>query len=249
MTYNPFSLEGKTILVTGASSGIGRAIAIECSRMGATVVLNGRNEERLAETLSAMETGEHVVLAADLVSDEAIAKLVSEIPVVDGVALCAGMGITLPVQFCDRKNMDKIFNINFFSTSELMRMLYKKKKISKGGSMVVLDSVGGVTIFNSGSAIYGSTKAALNSFAKYCAREFAARKIRVNCICPGMIETPLIGDVILTEDERKADENKYPLKRYGHPEEVAYPAVYLLSDASVWVTGTDIMVDGGLSIV
>lgn len=249
MTHNPFSLEGKTILVTGASSGIGRAIAIECSKMGARVVLNGRSEERLAETLAAMDPREHIVIAADLVSDEAIAGMVAEIPVVDGAVLCAGVAVTLPVQFSDRKNMDKIFNVNFFSTAELMRMLYKKKKIAKGGSLVLLDSIGGVTTFTYGSAIYGATKGALNSFAKTCAREFAARKIRVNCLCPGMIETPLIGDFILTEEERRADENLYPLGRYGQPEEVAYSAVYLLSDASVWVTGTNMIIDGGLSIV
>lgn len=249
MNYNPFTLEGKTILVTGASSGIGRQIAISCSKMGAKIVLNARNEERLHETLSQMDGEGHQIIIGDVTSQIDIQSLVQSLDVINGMALCAGMAINLPVQFCDREHMDKLFNLNFFSTVELMRLIYKKKKINKYGSIVFIDSVGGMTRFAPGGAIYGATKAALSSYAKFCAREFSARKIRVNCVCPGMIETPLIHRGTLTEEQLQEDAKRYPCGRYGQPEDVANGVIYLLSDASSWVTGTDLFIDGGISII
>ena len=243
--YNPFSLEGKTVLVTGASSGIGRATAIECSKMGATAVITGRNAERLQETFNALEGEGHRQVIADLSEKEGIESLVGQLPPLDGVALCAGIGLTLPVQFSTREKFDKIFNTNFFSTVETTRLLYKKKILKPGSSLVVIVSIGGITSFNYGSGIYGASKAALNSFMKFCAREFAVRQIRVNCICPGMVETPLIHRGTLTEEQYQQYMQTYPLKRFGRPEEIAYGAIYLLSDASSWVTGTNLFIDGG----
>lgn len=249
MNTNPFSLECKTILVTGASSGIGRATAIECSKMGAKVVLSARNIDRLYETLSNLEGDGHIIIAGDVTNKAELNDLVEKLPCIDGMVLCAGIGLNFPVQFCDREKLDTLFNVNFFSTIEIVRLLYKKKKISKGGSIVFIDSIGGVTKFTPGGAIYGATKAALNSYAKFCAREFAPRKIRVNCICPGMIETPLIRDGAISDEQLAEDMKQYPCGRYGYPEEVAYGAVYLLSDATVWVTGTSLFIDGGASII
>ncbi len=246
--YNPFSLEGKTVLVTGASSGIGRATAIECSKMGATAVITGRNAERLQETFNALEGEGHRQVIADLSEKEGIESLVGQLPPLDGVALCAGIGLTLPVQFSTREKFDKIFNTNFFSTVETTRLLYKKKILKPGSSLVVIVSIGGITSFNYGSGIYGASKAALNSFMKFCAREFAVRQIRVNCICPGMVETPLIHRGTLTEEQYQQYMQTYPLKRFGRPEEIAYGAIYLLSDASSWVTGTNLFIDGGGTI-
>lgn len=249
MSYNPFSLEGKTIFVTGASSGIGKAIAIAASRMGATLILNARNEERLQETIGELDGDGHRMILGDVTDASVIQQIVSEIDTVDGIVLCAGKAINLPVQFCDKEHMDMLFNLNFFSTVEILRMMYKKKRINKGGSVVLIDSVGGVTRFAPGGAIYGATKAALGSYAKFCAREFAPRKIRVNCICPGMIDTPLIHRGTLTEEQLAEDAKRYPCGRYGKAEDVANGAVYLLSDASEWVTGTDLFIDGGISII
>lgn len=249
MIYNPFSLQGKTILVTGASSGIGKAIAIECSRMGASVILNARNKERIQQTMSEMEGQGHLSVIGDVTDGTFVNQMTDGLPVVDGVVLCAGMAINLPVQFCNQAHMDQLFNLNFFSTAEMTRLIYKKKKINKGGSVVLLDSVGGLTRFAPGGAIYGATKAALSSFAKFCAREFSSRKIRVNCICPGMIDTPLIHRGTLTEEQLAEDSKRYPCGRYGKPCDVAMGAVYLLSDASSWVTGTNLFIDGGISIV
>lgn len=245
---NPFSLEGKTVLVTGASSGIGRQTAIECSRMGASVVLSARNETRLQETLSSMVGDSHKVIPADLLNQDQLENLVSSITPVDGVVLCSGKGLTLPMQFATRDKLDDIFNTNFYTPFELLRLLYKKKKIQKQGSVVVLASLGGTQIFSGSNGVYGSSKAALNSAMMFCAKEFASRKIRVNCICPGMVDTPLIHRGTVTEDQLIENAKLYPLGRYGKPEDIAYAVVYLLSDAASWVTGQDFVLDGGISI-
>ncbi len=245
---NPFSLEGKTILVTGASSGIGRATAVEASRMGARIVLVARDEARLAQTLDSLQGEGHSIIAADLTDADALARVVEECGSLDGAVFCAGKGLTLPVQFCDRAHFDEIFNINFFSTAELLRLLYKKKRISKGASIVLLASMGGTHVFSGGNSIYGASKAALDSFMKFAAKEFAARKVRVNSICPAMVDTPLIHRGTVSDEQLAEDAKRYPLKRYGQPEDIAYAAIYLLSPASAWVTGTSVIVDGGLSL-
>jgi NAD(P)-dependent dehydrogenase (short-subunit alcohol dehydrogenase family) len=247
VTYNPFSLEGKTILVTGASSGIGRQTAIECSKMGAKVIVCGRNQERLNETLSSMEGEGHVLFTGDLLEEGVINQLVLEIPNVDGAVLAAGRGLTLPFQFSTREKFDEIFNINFFSNVELLRMLAKKKKINANGSVVVIVSIGGTKKFAPGNGIYGAAKAALNSMVHFAAIELAPKKVRVNGICPGMIDTPLIHRGTISDEQLKLDAENYPLKRYGKPEDVAMGAVYLLSEASSWVTGHSLVIDGGMT--
>lgn len=245
--YNPFSLEGKIILVTGASSGIGQATAIECSRMGAKVIACGRNQERLQETMSQLDGEGHTTFEGDLLEQETIERLVKEVPMLDGVVLSAGRGLTLPFQFCTREKFDDIFNINFFSPVEIMRLLSKKKKLNQGSSIVVIVSIGGTRRFSVGNSVYGSAKAALDSMIHFCAQELATKKIRVNGICPGMVNTPLIRKGTLTEEQLKEDMDKYPLKRYGEPEDIANGAVYLLSDASSWVTGHSLVIDGGVT--
>ena len=245
---NPFSLKDKTVLVTGASSGIGRQTAIECSRMGASVVLTARNEERLQETLSCMDGEGHMVIMADLLESEQVDNLVETIPQLDGVVLCSGKGLTLPMQFATRDKFNDIFDTNFFAPIELLRLLYKKKKIVKQGSVVVLASLGGTQIFSGSNGVYGASKAALNSAMTFCAKEFSSRKIRVNCICPGMVDTPLIHRGTVTDEQLKENEKLYPLGRYGKPEDIAYASVYLLSDAASWVTGQQLVLDGGISI-
>lgn len=243
--YNPFSLKEKIILVTGASSGIGRAIAIECTKMGAKVIISARNEERLNETFNLLEGEGHKIIISNLIQEDGIKKVIDNIPKLDGAVLSAGKAITLPIQFSTREKFDDIFNINFFSQAELTRLLFKKKILKKDASLVFIDSVGGLTSFNFGNGVYGSSKAALDSFMKYCSKEFAPRKIRVNCVCPGMIETPLIHRGTLTKEQHQEYMQKYPLKRFGTPEEVAYGVIYLLSDAASWVTGINLFIDGG----
>ncbi len=248
MNHNPFSLEGKTILVTGASSGIGKAIAIESSRLGAKLIITGRNHNRLQETFEELEGNSHQQIIAELTSKDDIEKLLVQIDAVNGIALCAGKSKTLPLQFSTKEEFDDIFNVNFFAPVELLRMLYKKKKIAKEASVVLISSIGGITGFSGGNCIYGSSKAALNSIMKFACKEFSGRRIRVNSICPGMVDTPLIHRGTISEEQLTEDAKRYPLKRYGKPDDIAYGAIYLLSDASSWVTGHSLVIDGGVSI-
>ncbi|MBQ6533553.1 MAG: SDR family oxidoreductase [Opitutales bacterium] len=249
--YNPFSLKGKTVLVTGASSGIGKATAIECSKSGANVIITARNKERLDETLAQLDVSEgqtHKSVIADLTITEELNKVVEVSQSLDGVVLCSGVGRSLPFQFANREQFDSIFEVNFFSSVELLRLLYKNKNLKKEASVVALSSIGGNRRYTVGNSIYGATKSALKSVMKFCAREFAPRKVRVNSICPGMVETPLIHGGKLTNEQLQKDMESYPLKRYGQPEDIAYCAVYLLSDAASWVTGTSITIDGGATL-
>lgn len=243
--YNPFSLTGRTILVTGASSGIGRATAIECSKMGATLIVTGRNAGRLKETFDMLEGQGHQRIIADLSEQTGIDDLLLELSPLDGAVLCAGIGLTVPVKFATREKMEQLFNTNFFSPAELIRLLYKRKLLKIGSSVVFMASVGGVVSFNYGNGVYGASKAALNSYMRFCAREFAPRKIRVNSICPGMVETPLITGGSITEEQYNVYKDRYLLKRFGKPQEIAYGAIYLLSEASAWTTGTSLFIDGG----
>lgn len=246
-TYNPFSLVGKTILITGASSGIGRATAIECSKLGATCVITGRNEERLNETLSQMVGEGHVSIVADISTQEGIDTLVERSPSVDGLVNNAGVSGNKPIKFYKQDDLDRIFQTNAFAPMLLVKGILKKKKINDGGSIVFTSSV---AAYNSslGNGIYGSSKAALAAYMRYCARELATKKIRANSIHPAMVETPLIHGGSISETDLQNDMAKYPLGRYGKPEEIARMIIYLLSDASAWVTGTSMVIDGGLSL-
>ena len=248
--FNPFSLHGKTILVTGASSGIGQETAIACSKMGARVIVTARNPERLKETFDQLDvqTDGHMQLFADLTSQEDVEQLIASLPALDGAVLCAGNSTTLPLQFGSREKFDEMFDVNFFAPVELLRLMYKKKVLQKGASVVMIASIGGTHSFMPGNGVYGASKAALNSVMKYAAREYSSRKIRVNSICPGMVDTPLIHRGTITEEQLAEDAKKYPLGRYGCPEDIANGAIYLLSDASSWLTGHDLVIDGGFLI-
>lgn len=245
--YNPFSLNQKKILVTGASSGIGKAVAIESSKMGAQIIACGRNRERLQETMTMLADGQHDSFVGDLTDNSVVDNLVNEIPPVDGIVLAAGKGHIMPFLYSSKETFQDLFNNNFFSHAELLRLLAKKKKIKAGGSVVIIVSIGGTESFDPGNSVYGTAKAALNSLVRFAAIELSNKKIRVNGISPGLTETPLIyGDSITTE-QLKQNMDAYPLKRFGKPEDVANGTIYLLSDAASWVTGHTLVIDGGVT--
>lgn len=246
--HNPFSLEGKTILITGASSGIGRATAIECSKMGAICVLTGRNEERLNETMAELEGNGHLQIVADLSSQAGIDLLVEESPIVDGIVNNAGIALTRPVSFYKQSDLDSVFQTNTFAPMLINKGFLKKKKIKNGGAIVFTSSVATLGTWL-GNGIYGASKAAITTYMRYCARELGSKNIRVNAIHPGMVETKLIHGGALSEDDLHRDMAQYPLGRYGKPEEMAYAIVFLLSDASAWTTGCSLVIDGGYSLV
>lgn len=246
--YNPFSLNGKTVLVTGASSGIGRAVAIEASKMGASVIITGRNSKRLEETFETLEGNENIKLVGDLTKITFREEVCNLIPEVNGIVHCAGIATHKIFQYLKEEEINEMFSINFYAPLLISRDLLKKKKISKGGSIVFITSTSGILSSYLGGSLYSSTKGALNGLIKGMALELAPKGIRVNSVMPSMIDTPIMSEGKLTQNQFDEDKKRYPLKRYGYPEEVAYGVIYLLSDATKWITGSNLLMDGGLSI-
>ena len=247
--FNPFSLKDKTILVTGASSGIGRAIAIECSKMGASVIITARSEERLQETLREMEGEQNKLIVADLSIDEDIENLANELPALDGIVHCAGFTIPKPFVFLSKDDVDAVMKVNFSTPVFLTQKLLKSKKINKKASIVFISSISGVYVSYVAGSLYSASKGAVNGIVKGMAIELAAKQIRVNSVNPGMIETNILSSGVVSEEQLNEDKKKYPLKRYGKPEEVAYAVIYLLSEASSWTTGSNILIDGGYTLL
>ena len=245
--YNPFSIEGKTVLVTGASSGIGRGICIDCSKMGAKIHLMARNEERLNETLGQMEGKDHVIHMADLCSTNDINALVDSLPVIDGVVLCADVIKTMPVKNITEDAMTEIFNINIMGDIKICSRLLKKKKLNHGGSVVFISSVSTFNV-KIGNSLYSATKGAVNSFAKAMALEVSRQNMRVNCIQPGFVPSSILSSGAIEEDEfLRFYAERHPLG-FGTPTDIANGCIYLLSDASRWVTGSIFTIDGGYTL-
>lgn len=248
MTDNPFLIENKTVLVTGASSGIGRSVAIECSKLGANVIITGRNASRLQQTFDLLIGNDHSQIVADLTDEDSLKDMLSNIPSLDGVALCAGIVNLVPVKMASRKKCDKIFETDFFSTIELIRLLLKNKLIKEHGSIVAISSIAGYKEFVVGNGIYGAAKSALSSFIKFVALEYADKGIRANSICPGMIYTPMHTDGQLDENALDNVIKDIPMGRWGQPEEIAQSVIFLFSKASSYITGTSIVIDGGKTL-
>jgi NAD(P)-dependent dehydrogenase (short-subunit alcohol dehydrogenase family) len=245
--YNPFSLENKTVLVTGASSGIGKATAVECAKMGANVVITGRNAERLQQTFEMLNSGNHTMIVADLQNENDRQNLVEQLPNLDGLVNCAGISGHSLFTFLKKNEIEKMFDINYFSALYLTQSIIKSKKINSNSSIVFLTSTSGIMSSYIGGSLYSSTKGALNGLIKGMVSELAPKKIRVNSVMPSMITTPIMENSPLSAEDFEKDKKLYPLKRYGTPEEVAFAVIYLLSDASSWTTGTNLLLDGGRS--
>ena len=246
---NPYSLQGKTILVTGASSGIGKCIAIRCSEMGANVIVTGRNEERLSSTITQLSTeGNHNGIIWDLSQIDTIKDFVTQLPELDGIVMDAAIFDTTVVRHLKQEKMHAMFNTNTFANIVLVQTLLKQRKLRNGSSVVFISSVASTRPYK-GNALYSATKGAINSFSKVLAVELGAQQIRVNCIHPGIVQTKQDPkDWAVTKEELSAEEARYPLG-FGEPDDIAYAAVYLLSDVAKWVTGSDMIVDGGQSII
>ena len=246
-TFNPFSLKKKSILVTGASSGIGKEIAIACSKMGANVFITARREKLLRETLSLMEGGQNKqnnMFSTDLTDYSSISQLVAWLPELDGIIHCAGIGHAKLCRQIDGKDIDKVFSINFKAPVLLQGALLKQKKMNKEASIIFIASntTGAASI---GNATYSASKGALIAYANCLKVEVAPRNIRVNCISPGMVETDLITHDGISREDLDKDEANYLFKRYGQPKDITGLALYLLSDASSWMTGQNIEISGG----
>lgn len=247
MEDNPFSLSGRTILVTGASSGIGRATAIACSQMGANLVIVGRNEQRLQNTLSALAGEGHQSVICELTDHASVQNLVAQIDKVDGVVYCAGTQETCITKMLTEEIVHNVMNTNFTSVAILNAILLSKKKMTKGASVVLVSSAAASRVAEIGNAAYSASKGALSAFGRVLAAELAPRKIRVNIVAPAMVRTAIMDKFDVSKEEFEADEKKYPLG-YGEPEDVANTIIFLLSNASRWMTGAELIIDGGLTL-
>lgn len=247
-SYNPFSLMGKTILVTGASSGIGRATAIECSRLGASVIVTARNESKLHETLNLMDGTGHQVIICDLSDIEEVKSLIEKCPILDGIVNNAGMNKILPIQFVGQEDLMETMQVNAMSPILLTQGLLKKKKVAKEGSIVFVSSIAGHTRSSVGNSMYCASKGAITGFVKCLAKELATKKIRCNEVLPGQAETSIMAHGAVTDDQLKEMESRIPMKRLGTPNEIAEGIVFLLSNASSYITGSSLIIDGGLSL-
>ena len=245
--YNPYSLADKTVLVTGASSGIGKATAIECARMGAKVFITGRNEERLRETFDRLEGEGHHLVVADITMDEDRQRLVESLPQIDGFVCNAGITKRRPVSYIKEDELREVFDTNTFSAFLLTKAIMKAKKMNRDGSLVFMSSMAAKQV-TPGNAMYAASKAAIESFSRSCAQEYAGKGIRSNAILPGMVETPLTMLGMLSAEDIERDKQHYMLKRYGKPEEIAWAVIFLLSDASKWITSTSLVVAGGVEL-
>ena len=215
MNYNPFSLQEKTILITGASSGIGQAVAIECSKMGAKIVITGRNEERLNETYNRLEGEGHLKIVADLTKENDVNSLIDFLPLLDGIVHSAGIAMPLPFSFTTKEKIDTIFSINFASPAIISQQILKNRKLKIEASIVFISSISGVICTSTGGSLYSATKGAVNGLVKGMAVDLASKKIRVNCVNPGMIDTAIFESGVISQEQLEEDIKKYPLKRYG----------------------------------
>ena len=248
MVDNPFSLEGKTIFITGASCGIGRAVAIECSKMGADLLITGRDKSRLDETFAELKKGNHQKFITELREPAKVENLVKLLPNIDGAVLNAGITEIQPVGFIKPETLQSVIDINTISPILMTNQLVKLKKMKKPSSIVFTSSVAGVFNSSVGNSIYSTSKGALHAFMKNAALELAIKGIRCNSVNPGLVSTKLLDQAGITQIQRKELAKQYPLKRLGHPEDVAHAIIYLLSNASNWVTGTSLVIDGGYTL-
>ena len=190
----------------------------------------------------------HRMIVGDLTVEEDLNKLVAEVKSLDGIVHCAGISGHKLFSYLKQEEIDDMFSINYLSPLKISQFLLKAKKVKKGGSIIFMTSTSGILSSYIGGSLYSSTKGAINGLVKGMALELAPKKIRVNSVMPSMIETPIMNGGDVTDEQFEADKQLYPLKRYGKPEEVAYAVIYLLSDASSWITGTNLLMDGGRSI-
>jgi NAD(P)-dependent dehydrogenase (short-subunit alcohol dehydrogenase family) len=248
---NSFSLQDKKIVITGASSGIGRACAIACNVMGSVLLLIGRNGDELEKTRSLLSKPERcTLLVQDLTQFEEVSlKVKAAIELfgaIDGVVHAAGISTTLPFRNISPEKMNDFFQVNVVSALHLTQLLIKPGRVSANGASIVFLSSVMSQVGESAKVLYSMTKGALLSASRSMAVELAPKKIRVNCIAPGVVDTPMSQKAYYSQNEELKEKiiKLHPLG-LGTPEDVANACIYLLSDAGRWVTGTQLMIDGG----
>jgi NAD(P)-dependent dehydrogenase (short-subunit alcohol dehydrogenase family) len=246
--YNPMDLTGKRILVTGASSGIGRACAVVSAKLGATIVGVARNRERLNETIALLPGGKHLFIVSDLSVLDSIGKVFesacTEGEKLHGLVHAAGICPAIPIQAMSARAMQDVMTVNFFAFMEMVKY-FAKKKYSSGGSIVGISSVSG-SVGVQALSIYGASKGALDSAVRSLAIELHPKGFRINSVVPSNVRTPMYDamEQINDPESLKNIMAKQPLG-LGDPDDVAHAAAFLLSDAARFITGTNLVVDGG----
>lgn len=244
---NPFQLNNRTVLVTGASSGIGRQVAISCSEIGARVVITGRDRDRLNDTYKQLRGNNHLQFTADLLNEAERAKFAESVPELDGVVHCAGIVSPVLAKYIEEKHIRHVIGSNFEIPMLLTGKLMRSKKINKGASFVFISSVASKFPYNGGT-LYSAAKAALEAYSRNLAFENYNRGVRSNCIVSAMIDTPMYEETIkgmqFTPEQYAS---RYPLG-IGKTEDVANAVIFFLSDASRWVTGSELKLDGGYTL-
>jgi NAD(P)-dependent dehydrogenase (short-subunit alcohol dehydrogenase family) len=250
---NPFSLQGKNILITGSSSGIGRKCALLCNEMGAGVIITGRREDKLKEVFSHLKGNNNLLYVQDITKFDEIEPLVSDVfskaGPIDGFIHSAGKELTMPLVTMNHRHYENLFATNVIAGFEFARILSKKKYVNPdGASFVFISSVMGL-VGDIALAAYCSSKGALIAGTRSLALELAPKKIRVNCISPAYIEDTEITERMLADlpEENNKIKSSMPSLGYGRTEDVANGCIYLLSPSSRWVTGTNLIIDGGYS--
>lgn len=239
------NLTGKTVLVTGASSGIGRQTAIDISLTGGTVIIAGRDLNRLQETFAALAPGKHELLQFDLLEHNKIQEIVAALPVLNGVVHSAGITGHLPARFISNDDINQYFNLNYSAPVLLTSALLRKKKLAEKASIVFLSSIATRYPYF-GGALYAGSKAAIEAYSKVLAVEVASKGIRSNCISPSFVNTPMVEEAgkTISNEVLEKFEKMMPLG-FGEPADVSNAILYLLSDTSKWVTGTNLVLGGG----
>ncbi len=241
-----FDLTGRTVLITGASSGIGKSCAIEASKLGATCIITGRNEKELIATKALCQTEANMFIG-DLTDFEIIKSLAKNSNQLDGVIHCAGITNPWPIKFLKPSHIKEMFDINFNAPVLLTTELLKHNKINTEASFIFISSISAQHPYY-GGATYASSKAAIEAFSKALAIEMAPKKIRSNVIRPGLVKTRMFEeakDASVDKENFDQYEKFYPLG-FGEPEDIANAACFLLSKESKWITGIDLKMDGGL---
>ncbi len=241
-----YSLTGKKILVTGASSGIGRACAICATKAGATVILTGRRAEALDETRACCYPGDHVCFPGDISLADFVRELVERCGKIDGLVHAAGIGPMCPIGMLTECQMEAVMRTNYYSFLELMKHFSKKKNRNERLSVVAVSSVSSMSGWG-GVAVYSGSKGAVSASVRALAMELASKGIRVNAVCPSNIRTPMYekGASDMNSEESLCELIKKQPLGLGEPEQVAWPVCFLLSDASSFITGVNLPVDGG----
>lgn len=246
---NPYQLTDKDVFITGSASGIGRATAILCAGLGAKVFITDINEISLKETYKMLEGEGHKYFITNLTNEEELISLIDELPKLDGFVSNAGIIKTILTQFGDKEDIEMVMNINTIAPIHLTQLLLQSKKIKKEASIVYTSSMAGVYSGAIGNGLYGASKAAINGFVKSLALELAPRGIRVNTVNPGITETNIYKNTSITTEQLDIEKANYPLGRFGKPEDIAMGICYLLSDATKWMTGNSLLIDGGFTLI